>query len=35
VEDHILAQQGDGGVEVTRFDRASKRVHHLTTSIVN
>jgi hypothetical protein len=34
-EDHILAHQGDCGVEITRFDRATERVHHLTTSLVN
>jgi hypothetical protein len=34
-EDHILAQQGDGGVEITGFDRATERMHHLTTSLIN
>jgi hypothetical protein len=35
VEDHVFAQQGYGGIEVAGFDRATERVHHLTTSIVN
>ena len=34
-KDDILAHQCDGGVEITRFDRATEGVHHLTTSLVN
>ena len=31
-EDHILAQQRDGSIEITGFDRAAERVHHVITS---
>ncbi len=34
-KNHVLAHQGDGGIDVHCFDRATERMHHLTTSIVN
>ena len=34
-KDDVLAHQCNGSVEITRFDRATEGVHHLTTSLVN